>query len=192
MGVLRLLFDFRGRIDRRRYWMGLASIYLGAPLVLGALLLSVFGSPLAMGQEMDKGMAILGFIGGLLMVFVVSSLAAICTMALAAKRLHDLNLTGFFCLAIPLAPSPLGAMGMLGAMQMGGGSAPWYAPGYVFLAVGVLAVLGVIGLGFIPGKSGPNQCDHPRTPQPATIAHAPDRPAQTDGPRASFGLRGLG
>lgn len=183
MGILRLLFDFRGRIDRAHYWTGLAIVYVTGPLILAAAALTAVGSFTSSGEEFTPEHAVFGFIGGLLLIFIVSTVASICTMALAAKRLHDINVTGLWCLGIFFAPSPLGTLSTYAAMQMGHNAAhiPWFSPSYLMLSFGAAIIAAVSLLGCLPTTPGPNQYDYPPSPKPyePTPTHSTPQPSES-------------
>jgi uncharacterized membrane protein YhaH (DUF805 family) len=131
MNILRLLFSFNGRINRARYWLGWVIIYafVAAWTTLGALL---------------PRNETVSFIGGIVGLGCVVSL-----LAILAKRLHDLSLSGWWTQApmllfVPffvLSTSYDDARYTLGV-------------GFVYLAV---AGLSVIWLGCAKGMIGPNR-----------------------------------
>jgi uncharacterized membrane protein YhaH (DUF805 family) len=83
MGFVRLLFSFNGRIGRAEYLLGLAIALVGLCLGLVAI-----GAALR-----STGLEALGMI-------IVGVLFFWAKFALAAKRLHDLGRSGFWCLAL--------------------------------------------------------------------------------------------
>lgn len=189
--ALGLLFGFNGRIDRKHYWLGLVGLYVTAPLIFVACFALSWMTLAGNNADQNTGAVMLAFIGLAFLFVALGALVMFCTMALVAKRLHDINLTGYFCLAIAMTPSPLGTLSMFSAMSIVGERAPWYAPGYVFMALSVAVFIGIIALGFIPGQSGPNQYNHPPAPKPleplpaAPIAQYVAQPAAS----VSFGRR---
>ncbi|MEQ1493800.1 MAG: DUF805 domain-containing protein, partial [Terricaulis sp.] len=139
-------------------------MYIAAPLIFVVCFALSWMKFAGDNANQNTGGAIFAMIGLAFLFVALGALVMFCTMALVAKRLHDINLTGYFCLAIAMTPSPLGMFSMFGAMNMIGERAPWYAPGYMFMAISLAVFIGIIALGFIPGQSGPNQYNHPRAP----------------------------
>src|SRR5450631_2036130 len=83
MGLVRLLISFDGRIGRAEYLLGLAIALAG--LCLGLI---------AIGAALrSTGLDALGMIIVVVLFFWAK-------FALAAKRLHDLGKSGFWCLAL--------------------------------------------------------------------------------------------
>jgi uncharacterized membrane protein YhaH (DUF805 family) len=78
MNVLQLLFSFYGRINRAKYWTGWAIVY------------AVFGLSMVAWSTLPENRE-LSFALGLVMLTGVFSLLTIC-----AKRLHDLDITGWW------------------------------------------------------------------------------------------------
>jgi uncharacterized membrane protein YhaH (DUF805 family) len=83
MGLVRLLFSFNGRIGRAQYLLGLAIVLVGLFLGLGAIGAALHGT----------GLDALGMIILVVLFFWAK-------FAIAAKRLHDLGKSGFWCLAL--------------------------------------------------------------------------------------------
>ena len=83
MGLVRLIFSFNGRIGRAEYLLGLVIALVGLFLGLGAI-----GAALR-----STGLDALGMIIVLVLFFWAK-------FAIAAKRLHDLGKSGFWCLAL--------------------------------------------------------------------------------------------
>ena len=75
-----VLFGFRGRIGRKSFWLAA----LGVILVQAAVVAQIIGTP-----EDSPQIALWGLV--MLVVWIASAWAA---LALAVKRLHDLNLPG--------------------------------------------------------------------------------------------------
>ena len=91
MYLLKLLFSFHGRLDRRTFQLVLlCTLVSGA--VLGPVLVQLVFSPLGIGE-----VSILI----LLIIFIWA------TFALTAKRLHDLDMSGWWCLVTLGIPIPL-------------------------------------------------------------------------------------
>jgi uncharacterized membrane protein YhaH (DUF805 family) len=101
-----LLFSFRGRINRAKYWLT-CLIYLIAGVLL-ALILGAFD--IALGQG-----AIVQLLGGVLeLVLTVSGLAV------ATKRLHDRDRSAWWLLMFYVLPPALVGIGLSVAWLSGG------------------------------------------------------------------------
>jgi uncharacterized membrane protein YhaH (DUF805 family) len=83
MGLVRLLFSFNGRIGRAEYLLGLVIVLVSLCLGLGAIGVALRST----GLEAP----------GMIIVVVLFLWAK---FAIAAKRLHDLGRSGFWCLAL--------------------------------------------------------------------------------------------
>lgn len=153
MGVLSLLFDFRGRVDRSRYWAGLALAYLGATAFLVAC--ATLFWHWAQGKEADLGVAMFAFLGAMALFALVWLTATIATFALVAKRLRDLGVSPYWCLALFLAPSPVAVFSMVASVTR---DTPSYiTPGLSGLYLGALVIIGMIAIGCMPSRdSGPS------------------------------------
>ena len=88
----RRALDFRGRATRREYWL----FALQLTLIFGAMLLF---AGLAAGWEQSAGLS-LG-LSGMFLIFYL--FAFIASLAVAVRRLHDHDKTGWLCL-LPLLP----------------------------------------------------------------------------------------
>ncbi len=148
MGVLSLLFDFRGRISRSRYWAGLALAYLGATAFLVAC--ATLFWHWAQGKEADLGVAMFAFLGAMALFALVWLIATVATFALVAKRLRDLGVSAYWCLALLLAPSPGAVFSMVASLTR---DTPSYiSPGITGLYLGALVIIGIITIGCLPSR----------------------------------------
>lgn len=159
--MLRILFGFEGRIGRRNYWLAI----LGQWMILGAMfaafntaLIAMFatiGVDLAPGatppnvdQLSSSEQLFAGGIGIAALAFLVVVLGMSVYMSVAAqvKRLHDMNMSGWFTL-LNFASLPI-------AMTLTA-SDPANAPIALFV---MLIPIGLgFACGFFPGTYGPNQ-----------------------------------
>jgi uncharacterized membrane protein YhaH (DUF805 family) len=127
-----LLFSFDGRINRAKYWIG-ALILLGVWIVVGGigywLLTSV--NP---------------WIGGILLLIVFVP-AFIAGLAIAIKRLHDRDKSGWWVLLFYFVPSILSQIGQ----QIGGAG--------LILSLGgfAISIWAFVEIGCLRGTVGPNQ-----------------------------------
>jgi uncharacterized membrane protein YhaH (DUF805 family) len=127
-----LLFGFRGRINRAKYWLTFV-IYFIALFVLYVLFSLFFSFPTDLL--------------GLLLIFAVPVIPiTISSIAVAIKRLHDRNKSGWWLLLFYLLPGVIGNIG------------PYTGLDFVFqLASLALSIWALVELGFLRGTSGRNQ-----------------------------------
>ncbi len=143
MGLLRLLFSFQGRIGRLRHLGGNLIIWLvGGGVLLWAwqTVLSPFWQA---GDDMKVPLGNLAALAVVIALFVVLTCWA--TLALTAKRLHDMDMSGWHLLWM-IALSSL---------------APNLDPATAELSIGtVLKVAGFLAWAWVfvvPGTRGPNR-----------------------------------
>ena len=84
-----MLFSFEGRLNRARYWVAM----LGILAVIAAVALIVRGGAWLAGWSVHPTL-------GALLFFILAIPYIIATFAILIKRLHDLNLSGWWILAI--------------------------------------------------------------------------------------------
>lgn len=121
-GPLWALFGFDGRLSRQPYWLGFLFVFL---------IVTAATAPLAAPTEED----------GILVspITLVVFVAAIWSQfALAVKRLHDRDLTGWFCLVLF---APLLVM-----------ATPLFIPLATVINFGFFGAIGLV-----PGTPGPNR-----------------------------------
>jgi uncharacterized membrane protein YhaH (DUF805 family) len=135
MKLLSLLYSFRGRIGRGRYWGGVAiTVCLCALLWLSAELTAPAGGA---GDVYQSAITLLLFI-----LFIIVPTWA----ALGTKRLHDRNKRGWW--QILFYPVPAALFAFASARQ---------EPSLPLMAVSAALFLwGLIELGFLPGTPGEN------------------------------------
>lgn len=126
LNVLKNYAVFKGRASRREYWM----FFLMNFIVAFAL----------------------GFVGGIIgdsgLLGGIYNLAVLIPgIAVAARRLHDTNRSGWWMVA-PIAPIFIGAIALAVGQQVLGG---------LFIVLGVLAMIGVIVLYCLKGDEGENR-----------------------------------
>jgi uncharacterized membrane protein YhaH (DUF805 family) len=129
---LELLFGFRGRINRAKYWLAFL-IYFIALFALYVLFSLFFSFPTDLL--------------GILLVFSVPMIPIIVSsIAVAVKRLHDRNKSGWWLLVFYFLPGVIGNIG------------PYTGVDIVFqLASLGLSIWALVELGFLRGTSGRNQ-----------------------------------
>jgi uncharacterized membrane protein YhaH (DUF805 family) len=165
MMPLRRYADFSGRSRRMEFWMWQLFKFL-VSCVLWILFIAMFGSALFSGDpgQMVAAMGSIVLVWGILMLFALAILVP--DIAVAVRRLHDINRTGWWILA-PVAPYLVGWMALgasLGSSMAGGGKDPAAAfagpGGIVFLVAMLVAVALAITLlvfYFLEGTRGPNK-----------------------------------
>jgi len=154
---LKRYADFSGRSRRMEFWMWQVFKFL-IIIAFYVLLFAVAGTALMTAGQNPSGIMAVGgaalIIWLLMMIFFLAIL--IPDIAVAVRRLHDTNRSGWWILA-PIAPYLLVILG--GVMAA---SSP-DAPGLGGILV-ILGMVGVFGLGlmllvfyFLEGTRGPNQ-----------------------------------
>jgi uncharacterized membrane protein YhaH (DUF805 family) len=144
MGIVSFLFSFKGRVGRAAYLLGT----LGFLFLIVLLMLAVgFEMPTPGQPPAPPGL-------GLALLLLVLSVATLwSSMALGAKRMHDLNKSGWW---------------------LGAGTAAWVAAGLVAFLVPILGAIGMLGAGliglwvsiqlvFFKGDTAPNDFGRPPT-----------------------------
>jgi uncharacterized membrane protein YhaH (DUF805 family) len=130
--LVQLLFGFSGRINRTKYWLTFV-VYLTAVSVFFVLFSLAFSFPTDV-------------LGIFLIVCVPSIPIIISTIAVAIKRLHDRDKSGWWFLVFYVLPSALGSIG------------PYTGLDFVFqLASLALSIWALVELGFLRGTSGENR-----------------------------------
>jgi uncharacterized membrane protein YhaH (DUF805 family) len=158
MDLGNLLFNFRGRINRAKFWLAVL-IYLVVQTLAWLLV----------GMSTSEG-------AGALLVNIVGLAVFVSGIFVAIKRLHDRNRSGWWLLLFYIAPGVLmtaGAaiwfLGILGDASAGAGAA-----GAVFMLAGAaIGIWAFVELGCLRGTVGPNQ--YGPDPLEPTQAPAPAR-----------------
>ena len=93
-----LLFSFQGRINRAKFWL----VHLAAWVVIAVVFAAVFGGA-AMTSDPAAAMGSIGAIG-IIVMLVVYVLALWISLAIAVKRWHDRNKSGWwiFIMFVPV------------------------------------------------------------------------------------------
>ncbi len=140
MDLKSLLFSFRGRINRARYWW-VAFIYI----IAWAILVGVMTFFAAFHDSPDTSMvtpAIFG-IGAILGLIGTWS-----SFAVVAKRLHDLDMSAWWILPYVFGPAIISSI----ASETSG-----IIFGILTIANLAICVWFIVQLGFIRGTAGPNR-----------------------------------
>jgi uncharacterized membrane protein YhaH (DUF805 family) len=139
-----LLFSFRGRINRGRYWLAVL-IYTAVWTTFVAASLVWLG-----GLDIEN---LFSLAGAGLMIWLVGFLLFIVLtwsgLAVGIKRLHDRDKSGWWILLFWLGPTILGGWPT---------ATPNVAGGFLFsLAAAAIAIWGFVELGCLRGTPAPNQ-----------------------------------
>jgi uncharacterized membrane protein YhaH (DUF805 family) len=145
MNVGHLLFGFRGRINRAKFW-------LAALIYFIAIFFTAFG--LAIASELFKWVAA-----------PIYLLLPISSVAVGIKRLHDRDKSGWWLLLFFLPPVVLAVIGLLGGSDEEGGGIPAQILGFAVLAINIWML---VELGCLRGTIGHNRYGaDPVAPKPA-------------------------
>jgi uncharacterized membrane protein YhaH (DUF805 family) len=138
-----LLFSFKGRINRGKYWLA-ALIYMAVWTTFIAVSLVWLG-----GLNIDN---LLSFAGAALLIWLIGLILFIAGawsgLAVGVKRLHDRDKSGWWILLFWLGP------GILGSWPT---AAPDFGGFILALAAGALGIWAFVELGCLRGTPGPNQ-----------------------------------
>ena len=150
---LRMLFGFKGRINRLQYWGG--GVLMN---VLFAVVLAVFGAPLLNAKSEGEVISAVAGIG--LLMFPMSILSLWSSLALTVKRLHDRGRTGWLSLLMFLPGLVMFVVGFGAALSGGVPPDPMSMLPVMGLALAVGAFF-FVDLGLLPGKPEVNQYGPP-------------------------------
>ena len=153
---LRRYADFSGRSRRMEFWMWQVFqvlVYVGITVVMMLL-----GGGMMLTQSDPTAMAAAGggvlIVGGLYLIYILA--VFIPSLAVAVRRLHDTNRTGWWILA-PLAPYLL--VIAAGGMAITSPDSVGAAGGLVLIGAAGALILGLVLLIFylLEGTKGPNR-----------------------------------
>jgi uncharacterized membrane protein YhaH (DUF805 family) len=144
MNWTTLLFSFKGRINRGKYWLAVL-IYMAVWTTFIAVSLVWLG-----GLNIDN---LLSFAGAGLLIWLVGLVLLVLEtwsgLAVGVKRLHDRNKSGWWILLFWLGPGILGGW-QTATPDLGGGV-------ILSLAAAAIAIWAFVELGCLRGTPGPNQ-----------------------------------
>lgn len=144
MDWAKLLFSFGGRINRARYW--LAILIFGAVwLIFSTIALSVLGGIDALTSDSESWTGVDLILALPAIILLLAGLWS--GLAVAIKRLHDRNKSGWWLLLFWAAPSVLN-----------GAATAARAPAIILSMIGALIGLwGFVEIGCLKGTAGPNR-----------------------------------
>jgi len=93
--MVDLLFGFQGRANRAKWWLVALAIFVVEMIVVAA----IFGGAALSGDPQQMAAAMGGPIAGIV-IFVMVVLATWIHLAIAVKRYHDRNKSGWWVLII--------------------------------------------------------------------------------------------
>lgn len=180
--MLFLLFSFRGRIDRSRYWFGMLVVSFGN--FVGQLLIQVLSAGAASSAAtLEARVQAYMKASALLLPLSIALLWA--SLAVQWKRLHDrgrpgwLSLAPAFVMVLLLAALVGDVMAGADLLKVVGDATPYLC------ALMVIALAMFIDLGCLPSEEGPNAYgDGPQGPG-APSPHNPS-PTKLDSAQAAI------
>src|SRR5262245_18582506 len=156
MSLTELLFSFKGRINRKPWWLATIAVGLAASVITGIIEVAARTSGQTTVDPITHQIEPTGIFG--VLVGVVGLVDVWIAFALSVKRLHDRDRTGWWLiwqlitvvLAVILVVVALAVPDEQGAV--------WYAlAGAAGLAAFAISVWLFVQIGFLRGTQGPNQ-----------------------------------
>jgi uncharacterized membrane protein YhaH (DUF805 family) len=159
-----LLFSFNGRINRGKCWL-VAVVYLVILIVFMAAMFAWFGfftmAALFRWENVD---AAIGIAGASLAFWTIWTILVIAgtwsTFAIAIKRLHDRDKSGWWIVPFYFVPNLLGSMTSFVMILMGmEATSAYFIPlaAGALIASGIIAVWAFVEIACLPGTPGPNR-----------------------------------
>jgi uncharacterized membrane protein YhaH (DUF805 family) len=154
--MVSFLFSFRGRINRKHYWLGNTGVTFGIFMLafIASLILAPFGAKGAPSGILMLVLGLIMFAGGW------------AGLALQVKRFHDRGRSGWFALA-PFLPALMIATTVMGGVATDAPAEAVVPNILPWLGIGMLINLWLfVDLGCLAGTDGPNKFDD-NSPPPA-------------------------
>jgi uncharacterized membrane protein YhaH (DUF805 family) len=156
MSLTELLFRFKGRINRKPWWLASLAVGIATSLITAIL---EFGARVSGNTAVDPGTQLsepTGIIG--LAVLAVGLANTWIAFALCVKRLHDRDRTGWWLVWQSLVLM-LAVILIVVAIAVPSEQAPlWYAlVGGASVAAFAISVWLFVEIGFLRGAQGPNR-----------------------------------
>lgn len=158
MGLVSLLFSFRGRINRVQYWLGSIGTGFGGMMLF--FLLGVLFLPSGEIPKTSAGVAQMLSTVGLVMGLPLMLISWV-GMALQTKRFHDRGRSGLWVL-LPMLPVTMIMISV--ASSVASGAHPEQVASSIGVWVLLLQAINLfmfVDLGCMPGKEGPNKYGAP-------------------------------
>ncbi len=156
MSLTNLLFSFKGRINRKPWWLATIAAGLAASVVTAIIEIAARSSGETVPRPCDQSSRADGIFG--VLVGVIGLVNMWVAFALSAKRLHDRDRTGWWLiwqLLILILAVILVVVAIAVPQEQG---AVWYAlAGAACLAAFVISVWLFVQIGFLRGTQGPNR-----------------------------------
>jgi uncharacterized membrane protein YhaH (DUF805 family) len=143
-----VLFSFTGRINRAKYWAGVL-FWTAICIVMFGVLIYQLADIIKMPQDeilaylLSKGIALFVIFAVIFLVMIVSGLA------LGVKRMHDRDKTGWWVVLFYYGPAVLN--GISSSIDS------TFINLLLSVASLVIAIWGLVELGFLRGTAGPNR-----------------------------------
>ena len=156
MGLTDLLFSFKGRINRKPWWLATIAVGLTASVITAIIEVIARTSGQTAIDPVTNQVEPTGLLG--MLVGLVGLVNMWIAFALSAKRLHDRDRTGWWLiwqLLILILAVILVVVAIAVPQEQG---AVWYAlAGAACLAAFVVSVWLFVQIGFLRGTQGPNR-----------------------------------
>jgi uncharacterized membrane protein YhaH (DUF805 family) len=140
-----LFFTFRGRINRAKYWLAIL-IFAIVWIVCAIAATTLVGGITAATRDASGHVGVI-VVAAFFIPFVVGLWSS---LAIATKRLHDRNRSGWWLLLFWLAPSVLNGIGQIVA------SNKVAVIGLIALFSAAIAIWGFVEIACLKGTTGPN------------------------------------
>ena len=167
MSLTNLLLSFKGRINRKPWWLATIAAGLAASIITAIIEIIARSSGQTAIDPVTNQVEPTGIFG--VLVGIVGLMNMWIAFALGAKRLHDRDRTGWWLIwqfLILVLAVILVVVAVAVPQEQG---AVWYAlAGAAGLAAFVISVWLFVQIGFLRGTSGPNRFG----PDPFGIARA--------------------
>jgi uncharacterized membrane protein YhaH (DUF805 family) len=153
MNFAQVLFSFRGRINRAKYWLAVLFWTVVAIVVFGVMAGMLAKDIVALGSEPsaeDVVRVILSYGIGFVLVFLVVFVPMmVSSLAIGIKRLHDRGQSGWWIVLFYFGPAAASAIG-----RSSGSEAVLLVLSLVSFGISIWAI---VVLGFLRGTRGPNR-----------------------------------
>src|SRR5215813_13817613 len=156
MSLTDLLFSFKGRINRKPWWLATVAVGLAASLVTAILEALARFSGETVVNPVTHEFEPTGIFGLVISIIALANMWV--AFALSAKRLHDRDRTGWWLIWQLLTLTIAVILVVVAVMVPQEQGAVWYAlAGGACLAAFVISVWLFVQIGFLRGTQGPNR-----------------------------------